>query len=464
MSASKRATLIGKLNTALKKHYKPLPTQPARPLLEHVLYASLLEDAPAELADEGMAKCEQEFYDWNEVRVTTVTELAQVLSRLPEPLVAARRLKSNLQAIFEEFYTFDLDHLKKENLGKAVNKFEKMPGMTPFVLSYTVQHGLGGHSIPVDYSAMVIMLSTEIASQPEASSGKVPGLERAIPKSKGVEFSGLLHQAAVALNKNLKDKAARAFIDAVSKGSSQRLDEWLASKKAAKKRVLERKVEEKAAAKAAAEAAALAAIEAAKNPPKKKKAKEPARKEVPAAEAAAKETAKAAAKKAAADKAADKAAKKSTPAPVKKAVPAKKAAAKSASAKKPSKKAAKKTTPAKKATTAKKAAPSKKADKKTSKKKPAPAKKATKKATPAKKAAPAKKATPAKKVSKKATPAKKTSKKSAKKTSKKVTATKKAAPAKKKTAAKKTASKAKPAKKTSSKKSTNRKLTKRKPR
>ena len=155
-----------------------------------------------------MAKCEQEFYDWNEVRVTTVTELAQVLSRLPEPMVAARRLKSNLQSIFEEFYTFDLDHLKKENLGKAVNKFEKMPGMTPFVLSYTVQHGLGGHSIPVDYSAMVIMLSTEIASQPEAMAAKYPGLERAIPKSKGIEFSGLVAPgSSYALNKNLKDKA-----------------------------------------------------------------------------------------------------------------------------------------------------------------------------------------------------------------------------------------------------------------
>ena len=171
-------------------------------MLEHLLYASLLEDAPADLADEGMAKCEQDFFDWNEVRVTTVTELSQVLSRLPDPLKAARRLKSNLQAIFEEFYTFDLDHLKKENLGKAVNKFEKMPGMTPFVLSYTIQHGLGGHSIPVDYSAMVIMLSTEIATQPEAMSGKVPGLERAIPKSKGIEFAGLLHQAAVALEQD----------------------------------------------------------------------------------------------------------------------------------------------------------------------------------------------------------------------------------------------------------------------
>jgi len=458
MSASKRATLIGKLNTALKKHYKPLPTQPARPLLEHVLYASLLEDAPAELADEGMAKCEQEFYDWNEVRVTTVTELAQVLSRLPEPLIAARRLKNNLQAIFEEFYTFDLDHLKKENLGKAVNKFEKMPGMTPFVISYTVQHGLGGHSIPVDYSAMVIMLTTEIASQPEAMVGKVPGLERAIPKSKGIEFSGLLHQAAVALNKNLKDKAARAFIDAVSKGSSSRLDEWLVSKKAAKKRVLERKVEEKAAAKAATEAAALAAIEAARNPPKKKKAKDPVRKEVPAAEAAAKETAKAAAKRAAASKSA----KKSSPAPVKKAVPAKKEVAKNT----PAKKASKKSVPAKQAL------PSKTASKKTSNKKSAPVKKAgaAKKASPAKKTSgskkASKKATPVKKPAKKASPAKKTS--GSKKVSKKATPakkpTKKASPAKKKVAAKKTASKAKPAKKASPKKSTNRKLTKRKPR
>jgi endonuclease-3 len=248
MSASNRATLIGKLHTALKKYYKSLPAQPTRPLLEHVLYASLLEDAPADLADEGMAKCEQEFFDWNEVRVTTVTELSQVLENLPDSQKAARRLKSNLQAIFEEFYTFDLDHLKKENLGKAVAKFEKMPGMTPFVLNYTIQHGLGGHAIPVDYSAMVIMLATEIASQTEAMSGKVPGLERAIPKSKGIEFSGLLHQAAVALNKNTKDKTARQLLDAVSKGSSKRLDQWLASKKAAKQRVVQRKAEERAAA------------------------------------------------------------------------------------------------------------------------------------------------------------------------------------------------------------------------
>ncbi|MEO1337652.1 MAG: hypothetical protein AAFV29_18555, partial [Myxococcota bacterium] len=215
MATSNRAKLISKLQTELKKKYTAPPTQPSRPLLEHLLYACLLQDAPVDLADEGFAKCEQEFYDWNEVRVTTVTELTQVLSGMPEPAKTARRLKEILQAVFEEFYLFDLDHLKKENLGKAVGKFEAMEPMTPFVLSYTVQHGLGGHSIPIDYAAMVLMLSTGIASQSEASAGKVPGLERAIPKNKGVEFSALLHEAGVALLLDQKDKKARALLDAV---------------------------------------------------------------------------------------------------------------------------------------------------------------------------------------------------------------------------------------------------------
>ncbi len=434
MSASKRASLIGKLQTALKKFYQPLPTQPTRPLLEHVLYASLLEDAPADLADEGMAKCEQEFFDWNEVRVTTITELSQVLENLPDPQKAARRLKSNLQAIFEEFYTFDLDHLKKENLGKAVAKFEKMPGMTPFVLNYTVQNGLGGHAIPVDYSAMVIMLSTEIASQSEAMAGKVPGLERAIPKNKAIDFSGLLHQAAVALNASTKDKTARRLLDAVSKGSSERLDQWLASKKAAKKRVVKRKADERAAAEEA-ERLRLEEEKAAqeKKAAKKAAAEKAAAEKLAAAEKAAKEKA-AAAEQAAQAKAAEKVAR----ATKKKTTRSKatKASTTSTAKKKGSKKVSTKATGSPKV--AKKAA--KKSSKKTSAAK-TPVKKKTAKKSPVKK-----------KTAKKSPVKKKTAKK---------------APAKKKASAKKSpATKAKPksAKKTPAKKSASRKLTKRKPR
>ncbi|TWT93990.1 hypothetical protein [Stieleria varia] len=257
MAASNRAKLITKLHTELKKRYDVSPTQPSRPLLEHLLYACLLEDCPQDLADEGLAKCEQDFYDWNEVRVTTVSELSQVLGNLPEPAKSAKRLKDNLQSVFEEFYNFDIDSLKKENLGKAVAKFEAMPSMTPFVLNYTIQHGLGGHAVPIDYSAMVIMLATGIASQPEAATGKVPGIERAIPKNKGVEFADLLHQAGVALKADSNDKKARQLLDAVVKGASDQMDEWFASKKAAIRRIRKRRKDEAAAAEAAAEQAAI---------------------------------------------------------------------------------------------------------------------------------------------------------------------------------------------------------------
>lgn len=426
--------MIGKLQTALKKFYQPLPTQPTRPLLEHVLYASLLEDAPADLADEGMAKCEQEFFDWNEVRVTTITELSQVLENLPDPQKAARRLKSNLQAIFEEFYTFDLDHLKKENLGKAVAKFEKMPGMTPFVLNYTVQNGLGGHAIPVDYSAMVIMLSTEIASQSEAMAGKVPGLERAIPKNKAIDFSGLLHQAAVALNASTKDKTARQLLDAVSKGSSERLDQWLESKKAAKKRVVKRKADERAAAEEAE---------------KLRLEEEQAAQERKAAKKAASEKA-AAAKIAAAEKAASEKAAEEKAAAAAKAAQAK-AAEKAAKSTKKKKATATKATKSTSTSTAKKKGSKKVSAAGTSSKKVAKktAKKSSKKTSAAK--------TPAKKKSAKKSPVKK---KTAKKSPvKKVT--KKKASAKKSST---TTTKPKSAKKTPAKKSASRKLTKRKPR
>ncbi len=224
MTAKNRAALIGKLHTALKKHFKPAPPSPGRPLMEHVLYASLLEESPADLADEGFAKCEQEFFDWNEVRVTTVTELAEVLSRLPSPQNAAIRLKKNLQGMFETFYNFDIDHLKKENLGKAVAKFESMPGMSPFVLSYLIQHGLGGHSIPVDRSSLQIMWLSGIVSDSEFASGKVPGLERTIAKNKAIEFSSLLHQAGVAYHANSKDKVVWEAILSVNKDAKSLLD------------------------------------------------------------------------------------------------------------------------------------------------------------------------------------------------------------------------------------------------
>jgi hypothetical protein len=282
MTAKNRAGLITKLQSSLKKHYKPAPAAPGRPLMEHVLYAALLEDAPVDIADEGFAKCEQEFFDWNEVRVTSVTELAEVLSHFPSPATTAQRLKRCLQSVFESFYSFEIEHLKKENLGKAVAKFESMNGVSPFVLSYLVQHGLGGHAIPVNSSGMWIMFKTGIVNEAEARTGKVPGLERAIPKSKAIEFSSMLHQAAVALAADATCKQVWEIVWSVNKDAEMSAPQSESKRRSAKRpaqaAAAESKAETKSESKASGKPKSAAKAAPAEVESTAKPAKQPAAK------------------------------------------------------------------------------------------------------------------------------------------------------------------------------------------
>ncbi len=147
-----------------------------RPLLEHLLYACCLESAPHEAAEEAFAKLQQAYYDWNEVRVTTVSELSEVMSGLPRPAEAASRLKRCLQSVFECYYSFDLEPLKKENIGKAVKQLEKLDGISSFAIAFVTQNGLGGHAIGVSDDSLEALRVLGIVSDDEAQEKRVPGL------------------------------------------------------------------------------------------------------------------------------------------------------------------------------------------------------------------------------------------------------------------------------------------------
>ncbi|MCA9190962.1 MAG: hypothetical protein KDB03_04355 [Planctomycetales bacterium] len=200
------------LQKVVSKHFTPIPAPDDRTLLEHLIYACCLEDARYDAADEAFHRLHGSFFDWNEVRVTTVTELCETLHNLPNPSAAAIRVKKNLQSIFETRYSYDLDDLIKMNQGKAIQELEKLSGITRFVLNYTIQNALGGHAIPISNSIMNIFLATEIVSENEAKSGQVPGLERTISKSKGQQFTSCLHQLAVEAHLKPSNKAVRSIL------------------------------------------------------------------------------------------------------------------------------------------------------------------------------------------------------------------------------------------------------------
>ena len=194
MSVSNRSSLINKTFKVLKRQYDPILPPSDRTILEHLLYACCLENATPEAADEAYARLQQVFFDWNEIRVTTVVELAETMSSVPDAADAATRLKRVLQHVFEARYAYDIEALRKQNIGKAAKEVASIRGVTPYGVAYVTQHGLGGHSIPVSEGILGVLQVIGIISDAEARKKRVPGLERAIPKSKGIEFASLLHQ------------------------------------------------------------------------------------------------------------------------------------------------------------------------------------------------------------------------------------------------------------------------------
>ena len=194
MASSNRSALSAKVHKVLKKHYEPVAPDANRPVLEHLLFACCLQDAHYEVAEEAFAALVHTFFDWNEIRVSTVRELAEVMAGLPDPPAAANRLKRVLQDVFESSYTFDLEDLRKMNLGPAVDRLRKIEGITNFCVAYVVQSALGGHAIPVDSGVIGAFRVLGLITDRDASDGVVPGLDRAISKSRGIEFGALLHR------------------------------------------------------------------------------------------------------------------------------------------------------------------------------------------------------------------------------------------------------------------------------
>src|SRR3990170_1508074 len=99
MATPNRASLINRLLKVVKKHYKPVPVPKDRTLFEHLVFACLVENSPHELAEQVLKSLKEDYFDWNEVRVSTLRELREVTKPLVDPPETAARLKQTLHSV-----------------------------------------------------------------------------------------------------------------------------------------------------------------------------------------------------------------------------------------------------------------------------------------------------------------------------------------------------------------------------
>ncbi|MDB5307293.1 MAG: nth [Gemmataceae bacterium] len=190
--------MLTQAHAALKKKY-PLDTDPAeesgRSVLEELIYAACREGTTREDADRAYTSVRKAFIDWNEVRVSTVQEVADVLRPLPQPGARAKRIIALLQAVFEERYSYDLGDIVKKGLKDTARKLRfYKEGVNDFAVAWVIQRTLGGHAVPLDGPTLRVLgrLGVVDPGEPDSLEGLRGSIEHVIPKARGPEFTELI--------------------------------------------------------------------------------------------------------------------------------------------------------------------------------------------------------------------------------------------------------------------------------
>ena len=201
MKASDRQELAKKLTPVLRKEYGPPPPEADRPVLETLIFSVLLEDLPLETAERAYENLTGTFFDLNEIRVSTISEIAATLKGLPRPELRSHRIRTVLQTVFEDGYTFTLEPIRKKTLDQGQKALENIRDLSTFSRQYTLQHALSGHAVPVDGTTGRAAVWLGLA-EGDAASGEVDenaiadALKSAIRKADAAEFNHLLRSFA----------------------------------------------------------------------------------------------------------------------------------------------------------------------------------------------------------------------------------------------------------------------------
>ncbi len=194
------ATTINKqriLTNLLNSQASDGAEQEALPVLEQFIFGLCRENATPEQAQLAYRNLRTQFFDWNEVRVSSIRELEEAMAGLSDAESRAQRLVSFLQQVFEDTFSFELEGLHKKGLKVAAKQLAEYGSANDYVGAWVVQRSLGGHAIPIDTPTLrcsrrlgLVEAGTE---DPEAARAS---LEHLVPKSRGAQFTDAISNLA----------------------------------------------------------------------------------------------------------------------------------------------------------------------------------------------------------------------------------------------------------------------------
>jgi hypothetical protein len=181
-------TFFARLKAGADGAASPLPDDPVRRLAIGVIGAERGEES----AGRAIERLFVTMFDWNEVRVSTPTEV-RAATRLddPEALESCRRLVTLLQVLYDRENDLTLRHLKQLNRRDARAYLDKLKCLTSFEIASVLLWSLGAHAIPVSDPLLYFLREQDLV-HPNAERSEVQAfLERHIPAAEAATFCTL---------------------------------------------------------------------------------------------------------------------------------------------------------------------------------------------------------------------------------------------------------------------------------
>ncbi len=218
IKASDKQAVCRKVVAVLKKRYKGTAPKSNRPVLETLLYAACLENTTHDRADAAYESLISSFFDLNEIRVSSITELQEALGDIPQAEWRALWIRSILQYVFETNYEYQFEKIRRKTLELAARQLGRIPNLTSFARDYTLQHTMGAFVVPMDDHMTATAVWLGFVPAGSGNEAAAEAMKSAVRKADAEPMCYLLRQLANDVKLKL------AFDDAAEAGEEAGFD------------------------------------------------------------------------------------------------------------------------------------------------------------------------------------------------------------------------------------------------
>jgi endonuclease III len=177
--ATEYALRLKKFHSQIKREIDIAPKEDMVDPTTALVLACLSMVTTQSKARAAMNKIRNHFVDLNELRVSRVEEITDLLGKgLQQAKEIAHNIIVLLQEVYDKCDTLDLTSLQEGNKRDAKAFLTELDSSTPYIVAYVMLHSIGAHAFPV-HPQMLTMLRREEVIDPEATASQVQGfLER----------------------------------------------------------------------------------------------------------------------------------------------------------------------------------------------------------------------------------------------------------------------------------------------